>query len=149
MTDERKEIRDEQLEAMLAELDVEQAPARLTRRLYRIPQEQRSHGAKPGRTWPWHRLLSPMPSWAMAPALAALPLLVLAVALMQNRGPSAEEVEQARQELAVAFAYMDRVGLRTGAEIKEVLGSELRHGVKQPLSEHLPFIESHSQEETS
>lgn len=149
MTDERKDIREEQLEAMLAQLEVEKAPDSLTRRLYRIPEEQRRPEAKSGWKWPWQWSLNPMPSWAMAPALAAVPLLVLAVVFMQNRGPSEAEVEQARQDLAVAFAYMDRVGLRTSAEIQDILSSELRHSVKQPLSEHMPFIESHSQEETS
>ena len=149
MTDERKQISDEQLEAMLAQLEGEQAPASLTRRLHRIPEEQRRPAAKAGWKWPWQWSLNPLPTWAMAPALAAVPLIVLAVVLLQNRGPSPDEVEQARQELAVAFAYMDRVGLRTGAEIQEILGSELRHSVKEPLSEHMPFIESDSQEETS
>ena len=149
MTDERKHISDEQLEAMLAQLEVEKAPASLTRRLHRIPEEQRRPEAKTGWTWPWRWSRNPLPTWAMAPALAAVPLIVLAVVLMQNRGPSPDEVEQARQELAVAFAYMDRVGVRAGAEIQQILGSELRHSVKDPLSEHMPFVEKDSQEETS
>ena len=85
----------------------------------------------------------------MAPALAAVPLIVLAVFLVQDRGPSEAEVEQARRDLAVAFAYMDRAGVRTGAEIQNVLGSELRNSVKKPLSEHMPFTEQFRKEETS
>ena len=84
-----------------------------------------------------------------APALAAVPLIALAIVLMQDRGPSAAEVQQARQDLAVAFAYMDKVGLRTGAEIQNVLGGELRENVKQPLSEHMPFTQSFRKEETT
>ncbi len=141
----RNDINDEQLEALLADLDTEKAPASLTQRLYRIPAEQQRRGWK----WPWQWSLAPAPRWAMAPAFAAVPLIVLAVFLFQERGPSASEVEQARQDLAVAFAYMDRVGLRTGAEIQDILGGELRHGVKQPLVEHLLVNESSRKEETS
>ena len=141
----RNDISDERLEAMLAELETEKAPASLTRRLNRIPEEHRSRGWK----WPWQWSLAPAPRWAMAPALAALPLFVLAVFLLQDRGPSPSEVEQARHDLAVAFAYMDRVGLRTGAEIQGVLGSELRQTVKQPLVEHLLVNETSRKEETS
>ena len=42
-----------------------------------------------------------------------------------------------------------RPGLRAGREIEDVLGGELRHSVKQPLSEHMPFTESIHKEETS
>ena len=146
MTNEtRNDISDERLEAMLAELEIEKAPASLTARLNRIPEEEQRRGWK----WPWQWSLAPAPRWAMAPAFAAVPLIVLAVFLVQDRGPSESEVEQARQDLAVAFAYMDRVGLRTGAEIQGVLGTELRQTVKQPLVEHLLVNESSRKEETS
>lgn len=145
MHETRNDITDERLEAMLAELEIEKAPASLTQRLNRIPEEQQRRGWK----WPWQWSLAPAPRWAMAPALAALPLFVLAVFLFQDRGPSQSEVEQARHDLAVAFAYMDRVGLRTGAEIQDVLGAELRQTVKQPLVEHLLVNETSRKEETS
>jgi len=85
----------------------------------------------------------------MAPAFAAIPLLVLAVVLMQPRQPSPADVEQARQDLAIAFAYLDKVGYRTGSEIQSVLGGELRHSVKGNLSEHIPFTEQSRKEETT
>ena len=143
--DEIKALTDEQLDAMLADLDTENAPASLTSRLNRIPEEEGSKGWK----WPWQRLSEQQPRWVMAPALAAIAVAVLAGVLMQDRGPSAAEVEQARKDLAVAFAYLDKAGMRTGAEIQEIVGSELRHGVKQPLSEHMPFTEQFRKEETS
>ena len=65
----RNDISDERLEAMLAELEIEQAPASLTRRLNRIPEEQSRRGWK----WPWQWSLAPAPRWAMAPAFAAVP----------------------------------------------------------------------------
>ena len=143
--DEIKALTDEQLEAMLADLDIEKAPASLTSRLNRIPEEEGSKGWK----WPWQWFSGQQPRWVMAPALAAIAVAVLAGVLMQNRGPSAAEVEQARKDLAVAFAYLDRAGMRTGAEIQDIVGSELRHGVKQPLSEHMPFTEQFRKEETT
>jgi len=132
-----------QINAMMEKLTIEKAPVSLSRRLNRIPREQ---GRKEGR-WSW---LTPgqFPRWAMAPAFAAVPLLVLAVFLMQPRQPSAAEIDQARQELAVAFAYLDKVGYRTGNEIQTVLGSELRHSVKDNLSKHIPFTKQSRKEET-
>lgn len=143
--DELKALTDEQLEAMLADLDIEKAPASLTSRLNRISEEEGSKGWK----WPWQWFSSPNPRWVMAPAMAAIAVAVLAGVLMQDRGPSAAEVEQARKDLAVAFAYLDKVGARTGGEIQNILGGELRHGVKEPLSEHMPFTEQFPKEETS
>jgi len=136
---------EERLEALLEQLTIEQAPASLTRRLYRIPAEQ----GRAVRSRSWLDWLRPVPRWALAPALAAVPLLVVALLLMQSQQPSPDQVEQARHDVALAFAYLDRVGLRAGREIHAVLGTELRHGVKEPLSEHMPFTESIRKEETS
>jgi hypothetical protein len=132
-----------QFDSMMEQLAVEKAPASLSRRLKRIPREQRSKENR----WSW---LShgQFPRWAMAPAFAAVPLLVLAVLLMQPRQPSPAEVEQARQDLAVAFAYLDKVGYRTGNEIQTIVGGELRHSVKDKLSKHIPFTEQSRKEET-
>jgi hypothetical protein len=134
---------DRQIEDMLRSLDTEKAPESLTRRLYRIPSEERRRQER----WSWRNWLRPVPQWA--PALAAIPLLVIAVFLLREPQPSPADVEQARHDLAVAFAYLDKVGSRTGNEIQSVLGSELRHCVKEPLSEHLPFTESSRKEETT
>jgi len=133
-----------QIDAMLEQLTIEKAPASLSRRLKRIPREE---GRKEN-PWSW---LNPgqFPRWAMAPAFAAIPLIVLAVVLMQPPQPSAAEVEQARQDLAVAFAYLDKVGYRTGNQIQTVIGSELRHGVKDELSKHMPFTEQSRKEDTT
>lgn len=133
-----------QIDAMMEQLTIEKAPASLSRRLKRIPREQ---GGK--ETW-WSWLIpAQFPRWAMAPAFAAIPLIVLAVVLMQPSQPSAAEVEQARQDLALAFAYLDKVGYRTGTEIQTVLGGELRHGVKDELSKHIPFTEQSRKEDTT
>lgn len=135
---------EEQLDELMSQLTLEKAPARLTRRLKRIPRE---HGEKADR-WSW---LFPgsVPRWAAVPAFAAVPLLVVAVVLMQPKQPSPAEIEQARQDVAVAFAYLDKVGYRTGSQIQTVLGGELRSSVKDPLSEHIPFTEQSRKEETT
>ena len=132
-----------QIDAMMEQLTVEKAPASLSRRLKRIPREQ---GRKENR-WSW-LMPGQLPRWAMAPAFAAIPLLVLAVVLMQPRQPSPADVEQARQDLAIAFTYLDKVGYRTGTEIQTILGGQLRHSVKGKLSEHMPFTEQSHKEET-
>lgn len=143
--DDRQNLTDEQLEAMLAELEVEKAPASLTSRLNRIPEEEAAKGWK----WPWQWFSVPQPRWVMAPAMAVAAVAVLTVSLNLERGPSDAEVEQARQDLAVAFAYMDKVSVRTGDEIQSVLDHGLRKTVKQPLSEHMPFTEQSRKEKTS
>jgi hypothetical protein len=132
-----------QIDAVMEQLTIEKAPAGLSRRLQRIPRDERRKDNR----WSW-LMPGQFPRWAMAPAFAAVPLLVLAVVLMQPRQPSPADVEQARQDLAVAFAFIDKVGYRTGNEIQAVLGGELRHSVKDTLSEHMPFTEQSHKEET-
>ncbi len=131
-----------QLDVLLAGLEIEQAPPSLTRRLHRIPLEE-------GGREPWWQKLGPRPNasrWVLAPALAAA-LLTLGVVLMMPREPSQQEILQARQELAVAFSYIDRAGVLTGEEIRSILGEELRLPVKENLSKHIPFTEQFRKEE--
>ena len=133
------------LEAMLARLVIEKASASQTRRVMRIPREVGS-GMPLWTRWLPQRRTS---GWLLAPALAAVPLLVLSVLLLQPPRHSAEELEQARRQLAVAFAYIDKAGFRTGDEIQVVLGEELRHSIKDPLSRHIPFTtQSHKEDST-
>jgi hypothetical protein len=144
MTEKRRnELTEAQLDELLAGLEIESAPASLTSRLNRIPEQESRKG------WRWPRFGFAPPRWLAAPAFAAVAVAVLAVFMVQDRGPSAAEVEQARKDLAIAFAYLDKAGLRTGDEIQEILGSELRKTVKQPLSEHMPFTEESLKEKTS
>lgn len=139
---------DAQIEQVMEQLTIEKAPANLSARLNRIPEEESRKERLKADRWSWLKA-GPFPRWAMVPAFAAVPLLAAVVILMQPRQPSPEEVELARQELAVAFAYLDKVGYRTGTEIKTVIGDELRHSVKDPLSEHMPFTKQSLKEETT
>ena len=133
-------ILDAQLEALMDGLGVERAPASLRRKLKCIPREERRRN----RQWNWQP-----PRWALAPALAVIPLLVIGVVLMQPQAPSPAEVQQARQDLALAFSYLDKAGYRTGDEIQRVLGDSLGHTVKDGLSRNIPFTEQFRKEESS
>ena len=71
---------DPELMRLLARLELERAPASLTRRLKRIPGEERRRERRQERG---------RPRWVLAPALAAIPVLVLVVVLLQQQQPSA------------------------------------------------------------
>ena len=140
-TDERLE---RQLEALLDQLEIEQAPPSLTRRLHRIPLDEQGQDRWWQRLWaPWRRR-----RWVLVPAMAAA-VLVLAVVLTLPRQPSQEDIRQARQDLAVAFSYIERAGVVTGEEIQSAIGGELHHAVKQNLSKHIPFTKQFRKEETT
>lgn len=107
-----------QLQRAMEGIRVERAPASLRRKLRRIPRQQRPAYLQP----------------AWVTAFAVVPLLIVAIALMQPRDmqprePTAAEVSQARQELAVAFAYIDRVSERAGNEIESELSGEMTDAV--------------------
>jgi len=106
-----------QLQQAMDQVHVERAPRSLTKRLNAIPREHRSR--------PPFSLLQPR--WAMA--LAAVPLVVIAVSLMRPDTPSASEIAQARQELAIAFAYLDKAGAITGREIESTVGHTMANAV--------------------
>jgi hypothetical protein len=135
---------DRQLEGLFQQLSVERAPASLRRRLRRIPSEEADRAS-----W-WKRWLAPaaQPRWVLVPALA-VSLLVVGVVLVMPRQPSQADVLQARQDLAVAFRYIEQAGRTTSQEIKTVLDEGLRHPVKDNLSEHIPFTEQFRMEESS
>jgi hypothetical protein len=135
---------DRELEALLSELRIEKAPRSLTRRLRRIP---RGEGGEPA--W-WQGLLSPGPArrWLLAPALAA-GLLLVGIALLLPKQPSRQEILQVRQELAVAFQYIDKAGAVTGREIHSALGDELSRPIRDSLSKHIPFTEQNRKEDTT
>lgn len=152
MTDERHPDRhEERLDRLFSQLGVEKAPRSLTQRLHRIPREQ---GYEVG----WRRLLPPavLPRWVLAPTLAAAmvaAVVAVGVVLTLPRQPSEAEVLQARQQLALAFHYIDKVGVTAGQEIQSVLGGklreELRDPVKENLSKHFPFTEQSLKEEST
>jgi anti-sigma factor RsiW len=106
-----------QLQQAMDAIHVERAPASLRKKLQAIPRKHR--------TKPVFSLLQPR--WAMA--LAAIPLVVISLSLMRPDTPSAGEIAQARQELAIAFAYLDKAGTITGREIESTVGHTMANAV--------------------
>ena len=106
-----------QLQQAMDGIGVERAPASLTKRLKAIPRQHRPK--------PVFSLLQPR--WAMA--LAVVPLVLIAVSLMQPKTPSAQEIAKARQELAIAFAYLDKAGQFTGREIESTVGNTMSEAI--------------------
>ena len=106
-----------QLQQAMDAIQVERAPDSLRKRLRAIPRKHRPT------LFP--NLLQPR--WAMA--LAAIPLVVIAVSLMRPDTPSASEIAQARQEIAIAFAYLDKASAITGREIESSVGHTMANAV--------------------
>lgn len=106
-----------QLQKAMDEIHVERAPASLRKKLRVIPRKHRS-------TTGFNIL---QPRWIMAAAV--VPLVLVVTSLMQPDAPSVEEIEQARYELALAFAYLDRAGRRAGNEIETTVGHTMSDAI--------------------
>jgi anti-sigma factor RsiW len=115
-----------QLQQAMDALRVERAPASLTKKLRAIPRQHRSKPVFSG------LFNLAQPRWAAA--LAAIPLVVIAVSLMRPDTPSAAEVAQARQEMAIAFAYLDKAGVITGREIESTVGRTMANAVTDSVN---------------
>jgi len=112
-----------ELRQALAAMPLERAPASLRRKLARIPEEHRK-AARPG----WFR-----PAWVTA--LAAVPVLIVALSLRgptepMATEPTAAQISQAQQELAIAFSYLGKVGRKTSLEI----GATVNHEMQQTIN---------------
>ena len=123
-----------QLQRSMDSIGIEQAPASLRRKLRDIPRNNRQSQSR---------------RWVMTTAMASIGLLAIGLVLMQPQQPSQAEVEQARKDLAVAFTYIDKIGSMTGDRIHSVLGSELRNGVTDNISKHIPFTEQSLKEKNT
>ena len=138
------------LQASLDELHVERAPDSLRAKLAAIPTTARKQSAR------WFG----MPRWVPAGAMAAIPLLVIAMVMMQPdpaSGPertaqpefTEAEIRKAREEVMIAFAYLDRIGERTGKHIESELAEELGSSVTENISRYMPYTGNSEQEESS
>ena len=114
-----------QLQQAMDAIRVEKAPASLTKKLQAIP---RQHRRKPA----FSLSSFAQPRWAAA--LAAVPLVVIALSLMRPATPSEAEIAQARQELAIAFAYLDKAGVITGREIESKVGRTMANAVTDSVN---------------
>jgi anti-sigma factor RsiW len=123
-----------QLQQAMDSIKVERAPDSLRKRLRAIPRE--------------HRQASPLswlqPRWAMA--LAVIPLVIFAVSLMQPDRPSDREIAQARQELAIAFAYLDKAAAITGREIESKVGQTMADAVTDSVDRAIKTQSSDAKE---
>jgi len=106
-----------QLQKAMDEIRVEHAPASLRKKLRAIPRQQRARRTP----------VFLQPRWIMAAAV--VPLVLVVASLMQPDTPSVEEIEQARYELALAFAYLDRAGKRAGNEIETTVGHTMSDAI--------------------
>ena len=106
-----------QLQQAMDSIHVERAPDSLRKRLRAIPRKHR--------TKPVFSLLQPR--WAMA--LAAIPLVMITISLIRPENPSDAELAQARQEMAIAFSYLDKAGLITRREIESSVGHTVANAV--------------------
>ena len=134
-----------QLQRGLDQLQLERAPDGLGRRLRRIPRQQRAASRGP---------VFGLPRQALVTGALAMTLVAGVIVLTQPviRSPAAPQqaenqsgtdqarAEQARRDLAIAFFYLDKAGLRVGQRINEALQQEVAEPVKDTLNQHLPYI---------
>ena len=108
-----------QLQQAMAQVPQERAPASLSRKLNRIPREQK-------------RLDRPaylQPRWLGA--MAVIPL-VAAISINQlgPKEPTEAEIAQVQQDLALAFAYLGKASRKTGLTIE----SSIEKSMAEPVS---------------
>lgn len=127
-------------------LRLERTPARLRRRLRRIPAGQRRASGR--RVWP--RFAAG--AFATA-ALAAFAMLMVTAPEPPAAGARADSdlarVEAARRDLAIAFHYLDKIGARTGEHIRQALHDGVAEPVTGEVSRHLPYTGQSRKEEHS
>jgi anti-sigma factor RsiW len=123
-----------QLQQAMDAVRVERAPTSLRKRLRAVPSEQRNKS--------YIKIFQPR--WAMA--LAAIPLAIITVNLMQPDTPSDEEIAKARQELAIAFAYLDRAAIITGREIESTVGNTMADAISGSVNRTIKFQNIDSKE---
>lgn len=134
-SDEHEEQWERDLRNALAKLPLEPAPRRLQRKLAAIPRRQR-----------WYWLAGWRPAWALM--FLAIPLTLLVV-VQQHRleqqeqalAEQAQQIDDARRELALALSYLDKANDIAERKIAEALENGLarpvqdntRYGLQKPL----------------
>ncbi len=79
-------------------------------------------------------------------ALAAIPLVIIAVSLMQPDRTICQEIAEARHELAIAFAYLDKAAIITGREIESTVGQTMADAVTDSVDRAIKSQNSDSKE---
>ena len=106
-----------QLQTAMDAVHVERTPDSLRKRLRAIPRQYR--------TTPMFNIFQPR--WIAA--FAVIPLVFTVFSLMQPNTPSAQEIEKARYDLAITFAYLDKAGQFTGREIESTVGNTMSDAI--------------------
>jgi len=106
-----------QLQQAMDDIRVERAPDSLRKRLRAIPRQHRRA--------PLFNIFQP--PWAAA--FAVIPLVFMVLIMMQPNTPSTQEIEKARQDLAIAFAYLDKAGQFAGREIESTVGNTMSDAI--------------------
>jgi hypothetical protein len=79
-------------------------------------------------------------------ALAVIPLVLITVTLMRPTTPSEADVAKARQEMAIAFAYLDKAGVVTRREIESTVGQTLANAVTGSVNKAIQSQNLYSKE---
>lgn len=133
-----------QLQLGLDQLQLERAPASLARRLRRIPRQESAALRGPVFGLPRRAVVA----GALVMTLVAGVLWLSQTAVLppaapqQAANPTANDpaaAAQARRDLAIAFFYLDKAGLRVGQRINEVLTQEVAEPVRDELNKHMPY----------
>ena len=123
-----------QLQQVMDTIHVERAPDSLRKRLRSIPREQRKT----------RKLNLFQPRWVAA--LAAIPLVLITVTLMRPTTPSEADVLKARQEMAIAFAYLDKAGVVTRREIESSVGHTVANAITGSVNKAIQSQNIYSKE---
>ena len=65
---------------------------------------------------------------------------------MQPQTPSEADLVKARQEMAIAFAYLDRAGVITGREIESTVGGTVTNAITGSVNKAIQSQNLHSKE---
>lgn len=123
-----------QLQKLMDTIHVERAPISLRKRLRTIPRKHRTTSI--------FNVLQPR--WAAV--LAFIPLILITVTLMRPDTPSADDIAQARHEMAIAFAYLDKAGVITGREIESKVGHTMANAVTDSVNKAIKSQSLYSKE---
>ncbi len=119
MTDE-PEVTEAQLQRLMADIPRRRAPARLRRKLRRIPGE---HGDAPSLPWL-------VPRWAFA--AAAVPLVAALSLHWHGQWQQHQDIAQGRRDLALALTYLQQARERVNPRLE----AALRGSVTGPVADH-------------
>ena len=103
--------------AQLDDIGIQKAPSQLNQKLYAIADEKPNSKAVTTKNH-WMR-------WSAMASAAAVFLLAVLVSPWQNKQPSAEEIEQARNQLAMTFFYLNKAADLTRQQTQQTIANSV------------------------